>query len=364
MRALAHEAFGIHPRKDLWNQFSVFFILGERGSLAVLGKRASMRLPEELLAAVKHETERLQGRALSSSCARLTRRYRAADFSAPAIQTEHDRVAYLAARLPATFTANWRVFSEILERAPQAEIAGILDLAAGPGTALFAAAEVFPALRQATLVESDPAWLELGRRLAARHSSPVLRQAEWLRRDLRKTFEAAPHDLVVISYALGELPLSAAEALLRRAWHLAGKFLVVIEPGTMRGFGVVHRARSFLIAEKAGILAPCPHRDACPMAGTRDWCHFAQRLERTSIHRQAKTAALAYEDEKFSYVVAARQSFPQAASRIVRHPRKHGGHVQLTLCTPGGLETRTVSRSDGPAYKLARQAEWGGAWFE
>ena len=101
------------------------------------------------------------------------------------------------------------------------------------------------------------------------------------------------------------------------------------------------------------------------MAGTRDWCHFAQRLERTSAHRQAKTASLAYEDEKFSYLVAARTTVAPVSARIVRHPRKHSGHVQLTLCTRDpGIQTRTVARSDGPAYKLARQAEWGEGWLE
>lgn len=324
-----------------------------------------MRLPEELLAAIQREVENVDGRALARSSAELTRRYRAGDFSAPPIQTREDRAAYLTARLPATFAANWRVFSEIRQRAAQADIASVLDLAAGPGTALFAATEVFPALRQATLVESDAGWLELGQRLAAGHSNPALRQAEWRSCDLRRPFECSPHDLVVISYALGELPWSAAETLLRRAWRVATQFLVVIEPGTMRGFGVVHSARSFLIAEHAEILAPCPHCDACPMAGTRDWCHFVQRLERTSAHRQAKTAALAYEDEKFSYLVASREIFPTAAARIVRHPRKHSGHVQLTLCARGGgIEMRTVTRSDGAIYKPARQAEWGDAWSE
>jgi ribosomal protein RSM22 (predicted rRNA methylase) len=324
-----------------------------------------MRLPEELLAAIQREVENVDGRALARSSAELTRRYRAGDFSSPPIQTREDRAAYLTARLPATYAANWRVFSEIRQRAPQAGIVSVLDLAAGPGTALFAAAELFPGLRQATLLESDPGWLELGRRLAAGHSNPALRRAEWRRCDLRTPFECSPHDLVVISYALGEVPRSAAEMLLRRAWRMAQQFLVVIEPGTRRGFGVVHSTRSFLIGQNAEILAPCPHRDACPMAGTRDWCHFAQRLERTSAHRQTKTAALAYEDEKFSYLVASRETFPPAAARIVRHPRKHSGHVQLTLCARGGaIEMRTVTRSDSAIYKVARQAEWGDAWPE
>ena len=301
-----------------------------------------MRLPEELLAAIQREVEDIDRRALTRSSAELTRRYRAADFSTPAIQTGEQRAAYLTARLPATFAANWRVFSEIRQRAPDTVITSFLDLAAGPGTALFAAAEVFPTVRQATLMESDSAWIDLGQRLAAGHSNAALHHAEWRCCDLRTPFECSSHDLVVMSYALGELPGSAAEALLSRAWRLAKQFLVVIEPGTMRGFDVVHSARAFLLTQNAGILAPCPHRAACPMAGTRDWCHFVQRLERSSAHRQAKTASLAYEDEKFSYVAASREIFPPPAARIVRHPRKHGGHVQLTLCAGDGSRIETV----------------------
>jgi ribosomal protein RSM22 (predicted rRNA methylase) len=167
--------------------------------------------------------------------------------------------------------------------------------------------------------------------------------------------------LVIISYALGELAPSA-EALLRRAWSCAKQFLVVIEPGTPRGFSVVHAARTAMIASEAHILAPCPHNLACPMSGTRDWCHFAQRLERTSQHRQLKQGALGYEDEKFSYVVAARESLPGAGARIVRHPQKHSGHVRLTLCAGRSIETCTVTRSQAQLYKLARRVEWGDAW--
>ncbi|HEX3155503.1 MAG TPA: small ribosomal subunit Rsm22 family protein, partial [Candidatus Angelobacter sp.] len=94
-----------------------------------------------------------------------------------------------------------------------------------------------------------------------------------------------------------------------------------------------------------------------------DWCHFSQRVERTSQHRQLKGGALGYEDEKFSYLVAAKISAPSTASRIVRHPGKHSGHIQLVLCTPGGkIEQNTITRSRKEAYKRARKAEWGDLW--
>ena len=324
-----------------------------------------MRLPAELLDATQQETEKVDRRKLVHATAQLTAHYKAADFSTAAVSTEAHRAAYLAVRLPATYAASRRVFAEINARAPQAGITSMLDLGAGPGTALFAAAEEFPSLQHATLVEADEAWIALGKRLTAQRQMPDAIKTQWSKQDLRSGLACETHDLVVISYTLGELPQAAAEAVLNKAWKCAGKFLVVIEPGTRRGFAAVNSARSSLIANAAAIVAPCPHAVACPMATAGDWCHFSQRIERTQQHRQLKGGDLGYEDEKFSYFVAAKLAMPPAGSRIVRHPGKHSGHVQLELCTPQGrIETRTVTRSSKEAYKRARKAEWGDVWDE
>jgi len=326
-----------------------------------------MRLPAELLDAIQQETDKVDRRKLAQATAQLTARYKAAEFSSPAIATEAHRAAYLAVRAPATYAALRRVFAEINLRAPQAGIASMLDLGSGPGTALFVASEEFSGLQHATLVEADAEWIALGRRLVAGPRLPGAIKVQWSKQDLRSGFSCEKHDLVVISYALGELPQAAAEAALNKAWKCAGKFLVVVEPGTRRGFAAVNAARSALIANAAHafILAPCPHAGTCPMAAAGDWCHFSQRVERTQQHRQLKGGDLGYEDEKFSYVVAAKFAMPPGGSRIVRHPGKHSGHVQLALCTAQGrIESRTVTRSSKEAYKRARKAEWGDVWDE
>ena len=146
------------------------------------------------------------------------------------------------------------MFAEIKLRVPQVEITSLLDLGAGPGTALFAAAEQFPHLQQATLIESDASWIALGKRLAEQSDFASIQQAQWLQQDLRSGLACEKHDLVVISYTLGELPQAAAEAVLNKAWKCAGKFLVVVEPGTRRGFAAINAARSALIANAATIL--------------------------------------------------------------------------------------------------------------
>jgi ribosomal protein RSM22 (predicted rRNA methylase) len=324
-----------------------------------------MRLSAELLDAIQRETEKVDRRKLAQATAQLTEHYKAADFSSPAVNSEAHRAAYLAVRMPATYAAIRRVFAEIKLLAPQQEIASLLDLGAGPGTALFAAAEQFSQLQQATLIESDSVWIAVGKRLAEQSESLVVQQAQWLQQDLRSGLSCEKHDLVVISYTMGELPQAASEAVLNKAWKSAGKFLVLIEPGTRRGFAAINAARSSLISNAAAILAPCPHHFTCPMAAAGDWCHFSQRVERTSQHRQLKGGALGYEDEKFSYLIASKNNSPSTGARIVRHPGKHSGHVKLVLCTAEGkIENRTITRSSKEAYKRARKAEWGDLWID
>lgn len=320
-----------------------------------------MRLPEELHNAIQREIANIDRRQLAQASAQLTQQYQAADFTSRPLRTEAHRAAYLLARLPATYAANLRVFSEIQRLAPESQIESLLDLGAGPGTALHAAAQVFP-LSHATMIEEDAHFLEQGKHLASQNPFEAIRNARWIKHDLRGNLPIEPHDLVVISYTLGELSHADAESTVKQAWPSTRKFLAVLEPGTRRGFGIVNAIRSQLIALGAHLLAPCPHAGDCPMAGASDWCHFSQRVERSPEHRHLKGGVLGYEDEKFSYVVAARNNFSHANERIVRHPRKHSGHVQLMLCTPGGLEERTITRSQKESYRKARKAEWGDAW--
>ena len=98
------------------------------------------------------------------------------------------------------------------------------------------------------------------------------------------------------------------------------------------------------------------------LARKDDWCHFAQRLERTSLHRSLKSGELGYEDEKFSYMVAADQEVARVPARIIRHPLIGKGHIKLELCTPSGIASETVTRSDKENFRLARHAKWGDAW--
>jgi ribosomal protein RSM22 (predicted rRNA methylase) len=325
-----------------------------------------VQLPEHLRARIDELSSTVQGSELAKAAARISDRYRATDFGSAVLSTDADRIAYTAVRMPATYAACQHVFAQLRLSAPEAQPESLLDLGAGPGTAAWAAREVFPLLQQFTLVECDAGLISLGKELAG---GSALGSATWLQADLGSLVALPSADLVVMSYVVGELPRHTAEALLHRAWQAAGQFLVIIEPGTKRGYASIIESRHRLIDAGFKIAAPCPHENMCPMfpgfdKKTGDWCHFSARVERTSLHRFAKQGTLGHEDEKFSYVIGSKIPVNPPESRIVRHPHKHGGHVQLELCTAKGLRRETVTRSQKDTYRAARKSEWGDRWPE
>ncbi len=325
-----------------------------------------MRFPPALRQAIENEISQHDPAALTRASAQVTERYKAGDYTRAPLDSPAARLAYARVRMPATFAANAHVFgaiaTAIANQAVEMDLRSLLDLGAGPGTSMWAAAEIFPSIQRFTLVERDRELADFGRRLAFHASSDAVRSACWDNRDLSALSDLEPHDVVVFSYVLGELSPHSFEATLRSAWMKARHLLVIIEPGTPRNFARLIASRSLLLDSGAHPLAPCPHSAQCPMALAGDWCHFAARLERTAEHRRAKSGSLGYEDEKFSYFIAAKSPLPLPSARIVRHTMKYKGHVRLTLCTPGGLQNQTVSKSQKVAYKHARKAEWGDAW--
>ena len=253
--------------------------------------------------------------------------------------------AYLVTRMPATYAAARAVLGELRGM----EIASMLDIGAGTGAATLAARELFPGASQITLIERDPSLAET--------ALLFLPGAAAIHADLSRMTEFPPHDLVVAAWSLGELSGNIAA----RLWDAARVALVVIEPGTPRGAALIRSVREELLAAGAHMIAPCPAAMPCPLAEP-DWCHFAERVERSSLHRRVKDGALGYEDEKYSYVALARNQAPPGWARVLRRPRHHPGLIELELCTPHGVEAKRIARRDRPAFRAARKAEWGGRY--
>jgi ribosomal protein RSM22 (predicted rRNA methylase) len=190
---------------------------------------------------------------------------------------------------------------------------------------------------------------------------PALQAAEARRADLTSAGPWPRSDLVVASYALAEITPDKQASTIDELWTATEGLLALIEPGTPAGYARILAARSALIAAGATILAPCPHGAACPLVAP-DWCHFSVRLPRSRDHRLAKGAEVPFEDERFSYLIAARPGVAAEPRRprVLAPPRTAKPGIALKLCgLDGEVEQRVVPKRDKPAYAVARRLDWG-----
>jgi len=317
-----------------------------------------MKLPEDLQAALEQMLGTCRSNELKAAREHLSADYREGRNSAQGFRDKTQLMSYLATRMPATFGACAAVFQALRDRYPLFSCRSFLDLGAGPGTASWAARDVFPELAELHLVEREATAIEIGKSLSASWQNGTWRQA-----GLESAFDVPRVDLATLSYAYGELSVNIGHALLERLWNQKVPLVAVIEPGTPKGFARIRELRTWVIEKGARIVAPCPHEAACPML-PNDWCHFSSRIERTRLHRQLKEGSLGYEDEKYSYVVyahpEAKIGLTPIRGRILRHPHKGSGFVKFPICAEEGvIREVTITRSNKTEYRKARDAEWG-----
>ena len=320
--------------------------------------------PPELRHAVEKAIEGVGLSELTEASERLSAGYRSDRLSGrqPAeVWTDLDCLAYVAVRMPATYRAALNVLRDLRERCPELRIESMLDIGSGPATCLWAAWSELEELVCATLIESDPAMVELAKRLALGSSLTARVSSTWWVSGVATVAAMPAHDLVVAGYILAELDAKQRRSLVDDAWRASRGAVAFIEPGSTDGFRRIMEARDRLITLGARVVAPCPHDGQCPMP-SHDWCHFAARLNRTSLQRRLKKGALGYEDEKYAYVLASRGSGAPSAARVVRRPRIGTGRVTLRVCRPGGLSEETVTRRQRGDYRVARKLRWGDAW--
>ena len=302
----------------------------------------SVQLPDAVRRLIEAQAELVGFPALKRAAAAISDAYR----EGRGVRLDAaERAAYLVTRMPATYAAAFAVLREVRERIGSA--GSILDIGAGTGAASLAAQQHFPEA-SITLIERDSDMLE-----AARQWLP---EAAVITGDAARLDSIPQHDIVIAAYSLGEIRTPLHE----RLWQAARVALVVIEPGTPVGFSLIRTVRDRLLAVGARMAAPCPAETACPLADP-DWCHFAARVERSSLHRRIKEAELGYEDEKFSYIALARNAVNLPQSRIIRRPQYRPGLTVLETCTAGSLCTQRVAKRDREKFRRARKAAWGDA---
>jgi ribosomal protein RSM22 (predicted rRNA methylase) len=318
-----------------------------------------MPLPSALQASLN---ALLEGRArgpIAQRAVQISDCYRGGGASGMAITSDDDVLAYLLARLPATYAAVAAVLDEVQERCAF-EPASLTDIGAGPGTASWAAIGAWPALGRVAMIDSSARFLDMARKLVAGSANNALSGATIVLGDITRSPDLAPSDLVIASYALAELPPAALTSVAAALWKACTGILVLVEPGTPAGYERIVACRSVLLAAGAKIIAPCPHAAPCPILKP-DWCHFSQRLSRSRDHMMMKDAHVPFEDEKFSYLAVVRDhvACERYEARVLSPPKKDKTGIALKLCTNGEIAQRTIASRDRAAFSKARSLRWG-----
>lgn len=271
---------------------------------------------------------------------------------------QHLHHTYLMSRMPSTYAAILRILHEM----PQGlKIGTVLDIGCGPGTGLWAVREYFDSLISYTGVENDRKFIELAQKLNDGYEFP---ETEWVKGVYPKNLPEVKADLVLMSYTLGENSPETLLGTIHQVWqNNVSEWLVIVEPGTPKGFATISNIRSCIIENDGYIYAPCKGNYICPLLAS-DWCHFSVRLERMLLQKQIKNAILPYEDEKFSYLIARKTpvEFDEAETRVVKKPVIRPRHITLDLCSKDPYERITVSKSQKALYRSVKYADWGDSW--
>ncbi len=315
-------------------------------------------LPSDVRRALDNLSHGVSRNTIAERAAAQSATFRAGGGSR-AIATRDDALAYAFARMPATYAAAISALDALRSVAPTFAPRTLLDVGAGPGTAAFAAAQVFAQLDDIRLVDANSALSDLALALMADADNPVLRRASYQHGDALKILDGTVSaDLVIASYMAGELAASEREQLAQGLWNATTGALVVIEPGTPAGYASILGVRSALVAAGAHVAAPCPHDRACPLIPP-DWCHFSRRLPRSRDHLRVKAAEVPFEDEKFSYLALTRTPPRRADARVLAPPEFRKSAIRTKLCTGDGLIIDVAPRRNTKAYRARRAWRWG-----
>lgn len=269
------------------------------------------------------------------------------------LQDPEHCVIYAATRMPATFGA----VRSVLDQARLLDgfnPASLIDAGSGTGTVLWACSGLFD-FESVLCLEREKNMALFAQSVLSESHIVFKNPPVWKEFDLTVSDIQEKADLVTASYVLNEVEPDRLEHAVLSLWNAANEALILIDPATPKDFERIKTIRHILIKAGAFIAAPCPHNSDC----LNDWCHFSCRIARSKMHRHLKNADVPFEDEKFTYLIATRKRYPSCKARVIRSPLIEKGRVSLTLCTPEGLEQKTVSKKEKELYKRVRKINWG-----
>ncbi|CEJ04110.1 hypothetical protein RMCBS344292_18078 [Rhizopus microsporus] len=288
-----------------------------------------------------------------------------------------ESVAYTASVMSGNYAAIYNVLKELKSRVSSFSPNSMLDFGTGPGTAIWAAKQLFD-VEAYTAVDLSEDMLNVAEQLEKSVKTDKCQSIEF-KRYLSYNPTAPKTDLVISAFTLGDITSEALQkSTVEQLWSQTGDILVLMDRGTPVGFQNIAKARQWILNEQdAHVIAPCSHDKPCPMLFSAEskpnqmWCHYSQRVQRPSFLMKTKHAKNNIEDIKYSYVILRKGKRPSPQSdmetqaydwpRLVQPPLKKNKHVVLDTCSKEGeIQRMVIPKSQGKVpYRDARKAAWG-----
>ena len=313
-----------------------------------------MELPIELKAIIEKRIEGIRLSEMQNISAGITEKYKAVNKGAELVSTPEEADVYAAVRMPATFGAISAAIEYTLQRY-DFQCESLIDVGAGTGAATFAAAQYF-SMNKITCIERTGVMRDTG--IALMEEYGINPAPEWVEADITHATCNMTADMVISSYMFNEFDSPSVIKVAESLWNMTNQVLLIVEPGTVKGYNILMNIRNVLLQKGAHIAAPCIKENDCPMKED-DWCHFTIRVPRSRLHRQIKKADVPYEDEKFSYIAFVKSDVEKHGVRVLRHPIVTKNMVRHTVCTGTEILHKEYSKRDKELFKTARKAQAG-----
>lgn len=277
--------------------------------------------------------------------------------SSSVISSDIQALSYISSRMGETSIIAYNVLYKLNSFTPlNKNISSILDLGSGTGS-IFWALKNFISTAKITAVEKQANMIKYSKIL----SKPLDYDINFVNSDVlsSKVKELEAFDLVIESFMLNEMTFSDRTKTLDLMYNKSKKYIILIEPGTPNSFEKMMQDRNYLLSKGMQLLLPCPHSDNCKLQN--DYCNFSVRVNRTKLSKSIKDGTLGYEDEKYFYLIFAKepQDFNHQAT-ILRKPVYAKNRIELKLCNKdGSIIKKIITKNNKSQYSEIKKLKHG-----
>ncbi|MCX6782788.1 MAG: methyltransferase domain-containing protein [Candidatus Levybacteria bacterium] len=274
-----------------------------------------------------------------------------------------DALSYLALRLPATYSQSISAIDNVAEIIPSWMPKTMLDIGSGPGAGVIAAKEIFPSLEEAVCLDQNSDFISIGRKIFEELNMPI--NITWKKGDMTRGIgaEKPMYDLILVSNVLNEISPIQREKLLGFAYNHCSGILLIIEPGTPTGCGIVQTAS--VNFSHTSLVAPYIGNNI--ISRPDFWLHFSQKFTRPEFQRRVRQnmrdsslMASDWEDSKYSYVAIGKipaEVLPWG--RCVGPVKLMNGYLEVPILTKDFLKEIKIMKRHRSQYIFAKKLKWG-----